>query len=274
METKIKYIYFDLDGTILDRNKTLRFNLVEKIFKIRNQYNIKFGIATGRHYLMVKYVAAKILPELPTITNNGASISYSDFKHIDIAKIAPTDVSKLTSYLQSLQCDFFIFSSQRLYSNNLKNWRIKQLNEAAVKNNLGTLMWKYFPLDQELISRDGVLKFLVCTAEKNPIVKNYVKKNLPNLECLTSESDILDIFCKSVDKYFSIQYVIEKLDADMDEVLYFGDSENDYMCLKEIKNSVYVGRTSCELASVATYITDPADQDGVLKFLNEHFPDR
>ncbi|MDQ0514208.1 Cof subfamily protein (haloacid dehalogenase superfamily) [Mycoplasmoides fastidiosum] len=271
MLKNIKYIYFDLDGTILDKNKTLRFNLIQKIIEIRNKYNIKFGLATGRHYAMVKYVAAKILPELPTITNNGASISYSDVKHIDLAVLSPLAVAGLVTFLQASRCDFFIYTSQRIYTNNQKNWRIRQLTESAIKNNLGPLMWKYYPLDHELISRENVLKILNCTPAKNQDISSYVQEHLPYVESTSSEADLLDLYNSSADKFYCIKYIMEEMDADMDELLYFGDNNNDYLCLKEIKHSVYVGKTNPNLSAVATYVTDSADQDGVLKFLEEHF---
>lgn len=117
----IKYIYFDLDGTLLDSQKVLRPNLVAKILAVKQKYGIQIGIATGRHYSMCVYVIDRLMPELPTATNNGASISYDAARHDGLCAISLADSLKITGYLTGIGCDFLIYTSQKIYTSNQKN---------------------------------------------------------------------------------------------------------------------------------------------------------
>lgn len=268
----IKYMYFDLDGTLLDSQKVLRLNLLTKILDIKKKYGIKIGLATGRHYLMTVYVINQLNPELPTITNNGASISYSESEHHNLSSIQFNETQKIFNYLYLINCDFLIYTSEKIYTSNQKNWRIIELFEAAKKQKMEHLMWEYHDLNWDELKNSAIHKILACDGKKNDSVIKFVKKKLPHLATVSSEKNLLDIFKNDADKYYGIKKVMDDLNIIYDQMLFFGDNNNDYLALKKITNSIYVGGTIANLISAAKYTTLSSDQDGVLLFLEKYFP--
>ena len=67
----IKYVYFDLDGTLSNSYGLISEETIKAI-QLLHDHNIKVGIATGRYAMMFEDVVLKLQVNLPII---GASVS-------------------------------------------------------------------------------------------------------------------------------------------------------------------------------------------------------
>lgn len=271
LATQIKYFYFDLDGTLLDSSKRLDPKLVQLIRAIQERFQIKCGIATGRHYDMIQYELHQIGAQLPTICNNGANIVYDKHHCRTLNPIDSTEALAIVDHLLAQNTYFLVYTDQTLYTSSLANPRILFLTQQNKKQNLEQWMWQYQLVDRAKIKQEAVLKFLLCDKNYQPQFATWINTNYPHLVSCSSEHGLFDVNSNNTDKYYALVEVLREFAIDPDEVLFFGDNHNDYLCLKNFKHSVCVGTHSEALTAVATYQTPSADAGGVLEFLQKTF---
>ena len=73
-----------------------------------------------------------------------------------------------------------------------------------------------------------------------------------------------------VDKAKSLETILNKIGASMENVIAFGDGMNDLTLIQSAKIGVAMGNSSQTLKSYANYVTDSNDNDGIVLAL-EHF---
>ena len=83
---------------------------------------------------------------------------------------------------------------------------------------------------------------------------------------------VISIVNKNVSKGTALIYLSKLLNISKEDIISFGDNENDYTML-EASNEKYVmqNSTSSKLVSIATKIVPTNDKDGVGKTLSEIF---
>ena len=105
-------------------------------------------------------------------------------------------------------------------------------------------------------------------------VPEHQKKLLDDLldECtVTSWNDTgIDIIPKSGGKNAGIQQYLDEQGIDRNEIMAFGDGENDMKMLQFAGIGVAMGNASDTVKAAADYVTDTVDNDGVEKALR-HF---
>ncbi len=74
---------------------------------------------------------------------------------------------------------------------------------------------------------------------------------------------------KTASKEKAISEIVKKYKMSSNDIYCFGDDYNDIEMFKYCKNSVAMGNAISELKSIAMFITDTNDNDGVAKFLIE-----
>ena len=81
-------------------------------------------------------------------------------------------------------------------------------------------------------------------------------------------------FCELVPRGFSkatgIEYLMKHYNVPIENVLVFGDSNNDLEMLRYVPNSIAMGKCSDEVARIASYRTDTVENDGIYKAM-KHF---
>ena len=85
----IKYVFFDLDGTLLNSEKKISQLSLETIKKLKS-LGIEVSIATGRPYYFLPNEIRAINPKIPVISCNSALV-------YDPIKKNVTSVSNITS---------------------------------------------------------------------------------------------------------------------------------------------------------------------------------
>jgi hypothetical protein len=117
----------------------------------------------------------------------------------------------------------------------------------------------------------SVLKFLVPTINVEPSLVedliSFFETEITDFKLLESQENILDIIPSHSSKGEGIKYVAKLLSLNLDKTLAFGDADNDIPMLEVVKHSVAMGNAVEELKSIATYVTDNNDEDGIANFI-------
>lgn len=106
------------------------------------------------------------------------------------------------------------------------------------------------------------------------LVTEKESKNLalqfPELSFTRSSPYATDIISKGMSKLKGIEKVGEIYGFGLDEVMVFGDSNNDIEMLAGTKHSVAMGNASRKARKVASYVTESNNKDGIYKAI-KHF---
>ena len=90
-----------------------------------------------------------------------------------------------------------------------------------------------------------------------------------------SNGNWITIIPNSINKLTSIKWLINGLDINTNEVIYFGDSTNDIQAIKELGLGVAMKNAQKEVKDIANEITlYDNNNDGLARFLNEKLGDK
>ena len=74
---------------------------------------------------------------------------------------------------------------------------------------------------------------------------------------------------KNVDKWYAIEYLIDKLNIEKNEVMTIGDNMNDKKMIEEAGLGVVMKGSTPVVASVADFVTDDNNNEGVAKAIDK-----
>ena len=75
---------------------------------------------------------------------------------------------------------------------------------------------------------------------------------------------------KNVDKWYALEFLIEKLGKKKEEVIAIGDNYNDKKMIEEAGVGITMKGTTPNIAEVADYITDDNNNEGVAKAIEKY----
>ena len=129
---------------------------------------------------------------------------------------------------------------------------------------------KEYDLDDVLMPEDGINKVIMVHSEK------FFKQNLDALKEALSDYDVLmvgpawmEIMPKGVSKASALEKIAAKNGYTMNEVMAFGDAENDIQMLKRAGVGVAMGNAMDEVKEIADIITDTNLNNGIGKIIDK-----
>ena len=121
-----------------------------------------------------------------------------------------------------------------------------------------------------------IVILLICrlTQDINKVIMvhspRFFEKNFEGIKAALSDYDVLligpdwlEIMPKHVTKASALWKICDKLGISMNEVMAFGDAQNDLKMLQQVGIGVAMGNAGDNLKQVADYITTHVDEDGV-----------
>lgn len=261
----IKYLCFDLDGTLLNDEKKVGFISLEYIKKYK-QDGVRIVLCSGRHLEgIIEY--AEILGMDANdyiICCDGQYIYDGELDKIfEWPTFRKSDVKKI---INNLKCDAFLVDRQHDYiysygNNNFFKWLVNVIvgDKTNCKKRQKINISKY---DLAFKKHLVIEKIVIKDVETDVLESQY------NV-CKLSTGRI-EILPKNVNKYNALCKLQElKLISSFDECLYFGDEYNDYLCVKNCKYSVVPETAPNELKKEAVFVAESSNSDGVGKVLKD-----
>ncbi len=221
VRSTVKLIVTDMDGSLLDSQKSLPRDFDEVFSKLKER-DIPFAIATGRSYIDVKYTMKKWIDQISVIAENGNHI----FHHDTCIYTASLDHQVVLDVYQ----DFKRMKKGILILCGVKAiYRIKDdfAHEEDEKQ-----VAKYYRevtyLDSIECLDDEILKITVCCCLSTakhiyPTLKSYEEK----ATVVVSAFEWLDIIKKGESKGKAIKILQDKLGVLDKDTICFGDFLND-----------------------------------------------
>lgn len=259
----IRLIASDLDGTLLNNeHKISEYN--KKIISEVHKKGIKFILSTGRPTSAAVKFLDDLNIETDMISFNGAMITdrngkilYEDNLESDIGKELIDIAKKYKVYYQGFLGERWNISDSK------SEWLNFYISIAQINNyNFGFENIKDFSFSKFMfIGENNILKEIVLELDKNLKDKVYYTFSRPVY---------LEVHSPNVSKANALSFLLNKYNIKRENIMAFGDNNNDIEMLETAGISVAVENAENIVKEKAKYITKSNIENGVGYFINEY----
>lgn len=249
----IKAAFFDVDGTIYSHESNSVPESTKKAFQALREKGIKIFLATGRHFEEIDMFPVGKIPFDGYVMLTGQLCTDGERNVIFGNAIEGKDAEYLLNEFQKKEMPVMLVEKDRLYINLVNDIVVKGQNEISSEV-------------PEIMEYEGAPVYQIICFGGKELEMDLVPK-LPNCKITRWCPFGIDIISKTGGKVTGIQKMLEMHQILQEEVIAFGDGENDMEMLRFAGIGVAMGNAEEEVKAVADYVTADIDDDGILKAL-------
>ncbi|WP_278925912.1 Cof-type HAD-IIB family hydrolase [Staphylococcus auricularis] len=260
----IKAIATDMDGTFLTDEKTFDQPRFERIFQQLKEQNIAFIAASGNQYAKLHSIFGE--REMYFVGENGA-VLYHGGERIDYHAFDQAIYRDVIDYLVKAR------EYKEIIVCGLNSAYILKDTPQAFKENVH---FYYRQLEEvesfEPLPEDEFVKIAFnVNRETHPTLDEDIAKRFEDeIKLVSSGHDSIDVIQPGVTKGFALQRLLQKLGLTADELMTFGDANNDLDMLQLTPHSYAMGNAKDEDVFEAAQHVAPSNNDqGVLHIIDE-----
>ena len=267
----IKLIATDMDGTLLDPKGQVDLPRLEKILDQLEERGIRFVIATGNEIHRVKQLLGHLTERVVLIVANGARI----FEGNQLLQAQTWDddmVNRALEFFKGRECqDQFVVTSMN--GGFVKEGTVFTQLENFMTPEMIELFYQRMNFVEELESHlfGGVLKMsLVVGEERSDSVLEEINQLFNgSVQAVSSGYGCIDILQAGIHKAWGLQELLKRWDIKVEEIMAFGDSENDVEMLQLAGIAYAMENADDKAKAVATDFAPSNSQAGVYQVLED-----
>lgn len=267
----IKLIATDMDGTLLDPKGQVDLPRLEKILDQLEERGIRFVIATGNEIHRVKQLLGHLTERVVLIVANGARI----FEGNQLLQAQTWDddmVNRALEFFKGRECqDQFVVTSMN--GGFVKEGTVFTQLENFMTPEMIELFYQRMNFVEELESHlfGGVLKMsLVVGEERSDSVLEEINQLFNgHVQAVSSGYGCIDILQAGIHKAWGLQELLKRWDIKAEEIMAFGDSENDVEMLQLAGIAYAMENADDKAKAVATDFAPSNSQAGVYQVLED-----
>lgn len=258
-----KYIALDMDGTILDRNFALSALVRDTLADCR-KLGKKVIISTGRVYASAKKHIASLDGADGFVCSNGADVYDGSGSVIAQTHMDDELSRRLVAISRGFDSHFHAFIGDNWYFEREKAYTPLYIKRSG------------FEGEKVNFDNFGRLAFTKCMFlddhERLEAIKAVLDKELDRrAQIMYSAPFMLEIVVNGVNKSSGLRSCVRYWGGRLDEVIAFGDAENDEDMLLAAGHGVAMGNAHDELKAKVDAVAPSVDDDGVAVYLKEFF---
>lgn len=247
-------LLFDLDGTLLQSDKTISERTIKSLDKCREK-GILIGISTAR----AEHNCLTFLPNLTPdifIASGGAVVKYRD-NYVYTAEFSVEETQFMIACARAIcgaDCEITIDTIDAHY------WNYKVVPNKVDATWGNTIYTDFIGYSEK------ALKF--CVEIFDDSLANRLAVCLPDCDCLRFSGSAWYKFTKKeATKENAIQKVCKHCDIKLEDVTAFGDDVPDIGMLKLCGTGVAMGNAIDSVKEVADIVIGNNDEDGIANYL-------
>ena len=256
VKRSIKAAFFDIDGTLFSHRTMCVPESTLRALKCLREKGILCVIATGRHISEMKEMNFLDYGFDAYLTLNGQVCLDSSLETLFGSPMEGENLRSMVNIFESGEVPAILTSKDRMY--------INFVNEAvrSAHRDIHTSI----PVIGQYAGEPIYMGVIYCSKDEE---RPFVEK-LPGCHITRWSRHGLDIISGNGDKTWGIRQYIELKGISREEIIAFGDGENDIGMLKYAGIGVALGNAGDQVQMSADYVTSDIDDDGVWKAL-KHF---
>ena len=275
---EVKVVFFDIDGTLVHDRKSVLKSTKDAI-KIVKEQGVLVGVATGRGPFFVKDLMEDLDLDF-AVTYNGQYIFNKD-RVLFASPIAKSSLRQLIAYAKKEQKEIALGTEHAVVGSKIMSFGLRPFSQMishfvpkaltrTVSHSFNRMVSKVVPQKEKelihLINEPIYQVLMLMTPEESA----KAAADFEDLKLTRSNPFAADIINQGNSKLEGIRRVGKEYGFDLNQVMAFGDSDNDLEMLAGVGMSVAMGNGSSSVKEVAKHITASNQQDGIHKAL-EHF---
>ena len=250
---KVKIIFFDIDGTLLEMGKTEITPNMRKALCSLKQNGIKICIATGRPFVTIPMFEGIVFDAI--LAFNGSFCVAGD-QVVAKCPIPKEDVKKIIENAKRMERPVSIATAEEIVANGSD----KDLEDYfAIAHHRVNVSEKF----EEYVEKDVFQIMLGCDLEE----RKYILEGTKNAKVAAWWSRAIDIIPKDGGKGTAIEQVLAHYKFSKEEAIAFGDGENDIDMLLSVGKGIAMGNASEKVKEIAADICESVTDDGIYYYL-------
>ncbi|MDW4012250.1 Cof-type HAD-IIB family hydrolase [Staphylococcus saprophyticus] len=263
----IKAIAVDKDGTFLKSDHTYDKAYFDRLYQKIVQQNIKFIVASGNQYAQLRSFFPDKVDNITFVAENGAVTYQND--------------ALLTAHYFDQQLIFevleMIHQTYHISDVVLSGIHSAYVSDESSDESLNFIRNYYYDIKKVAsfneITEEHFVKIALRIKDEDLVkqVTNEIEQRYKGkIRAVTSGNDSVDLILPSVNKGVAIKELLKEWDIQQDELLAFGDANNDLEMLGLTIHSYAMANCSDELAAIAKHRAPSNDESGVLQVIERY----
>ena len=261
-----KIIALDMDGTLLDDNKTITEENKKSLMRAKEK-GVKVVLASGRP----KDGLIKYLNELELMQDDEYVLSYNGClvqeaksgKIIHEVGLKGTDLHYMYTLSREFNVNIHAFSEKH----GLITPKMSKYTEVeASLNGIEATIIDFFDIPED----ENIIKIMLVDEEEilDAAITRLPREAYDKYNIVKSAPYFLEIINKNGNKGEGLKALADYLGVKREEVMAFGDAGNDKEMIEYAGLGVAMENAMEEVKKVADYITCNNNEDGVAKVIN------
>ena len=265
----IRVIATDMDGTLLDPKGQLDLPRLEKILDKLDQCDIRFVIATGNEVHRMRQLLGHLAERVVLVVANGARI----FENNELIQAQTWDdamVDRALAHFKGRECqDQFVVTAMN--GGFVKEGTVfTELDKFMTPEMIEKLYQRLNFVDEFDSSLfGGVLKMSMVVGEErlDSVLQEVNDLFDGHVRAVSSGYGCIDILQDGIHKAWGLEELLRRWDLKAEQIMAFGDSENDIEMLELAGISYAMENAEEAVKEVATKVAPANSQAGVYQVL-------
>lgn len=259
---KYKAIFTDLDGTLLNSQKTITPKTLEAV-----KYCIKNGVAlvlsSSRNLEGIKHIPKKYGIDCYISALGGGLIVDKDRKIIFEKGMTAKTAQRVVNFIETE----LPFVTWNIFT--AKDWFVKSTSDPRVVREQNIVQAHAKNGTATDIDRDVSVDKMLCMCDPSDTEKTaeVLSDKFSELAVVQSSDLLIEINPKGINKGLGVEKICEHLGIDLSQTIAFGDNFNDFEMLKTAGLGFAMDNAPDEFKQNFEHIAPSNDSDGIYKTL-------
>lgn len=272
-----KVIIMDIDGTLTNEDKVISENTKNKLKELQSQGAV-LVLASGRPTRGLMHFAKELEMDKHNgllVSFNGARVTDCETGNILFDQTMTVDTCKaVLNHMKNFDVIPMVYKGEYLHVtdvyNNIVHAYGRELNIIHYESRLCN--YKLCEVDDLEEFADFPMNKILTAGEPDYLQENYKKMMEPfkdSLNCVFTADMYFEFTEKGIDKANALHCALTPLGYTKEDMIAFGDAQNDKTMLEYASIGVAMGNATQEIKDIADYITLSNNDDGIVHALNE-----
>jgi len=262
--SKIKAIFSDIDGTLLNSNHQIADCTKEIVKKVMKK-EIEFILISARMPSGIKAIYNDLKIQSPLISYNGALILSNPEVNEKNTILYSTTISKIdANKMYAIIKERYPGISFNLFS--YDQWLVEDKEERWTKQESDII--KVHPIEvnvKKYINQNEMVHKILCMGDPGLIseLECELNNSFFDIYCYRSKDTYLEITSNKASKVLGIKVLETYFAIKPEEVLAIGDNFNDMDMIKYAGTGIAMGNAPQQVKEASDFVTKSNDQEGI-----------